>query len=117
MTRPALILGTWLWLVFSWQIVSAQTGVVRANGVLPGASVSATLGDKTLTTLTDDRGEYRLDGITDGAWVLEVQMFRFAPLRKEVEVKGAFTLNLDLAFGSVECAGGCSGKTRRCQVR
>ena len=67
-----------------------QTGVVRANGIpVPGASVKATQGDVTLSTVTGDQGQYRLDGLKDGTWTFEVRMFGFDPVRKEVAVQGA----------------------------
>src|SRR5271166_1177973 len=67
----------------------AQTGVVRANGIpVPGATVKATQGDVTLTTITGDQGQYRLDGLKDGDWKFEVQMFGFDTVRKDVSVQG-----------------------------
>src|SRR5271166_1081201 len=66
-----------------------QTGVVRANGIpVPGATVKATQGEVTLTTLTGDQGQYRLDGFKDGTWTFEVQMFGFDPVGKEITVQG-----------------------------
>ena len=74
--------------------VTPKTGVVRASGIpVPGATVKATLADKTLTTFTDVNGEYTLEGVSDGAWTLEVQMFRFETVRKEVQVRGPFRQN------------------------
>src|SRR5690242_16954707 len=79
--------------------LQAQTGVVRANGVpLPGATVKATQGDKTLTTVTDDDGRYKLDGMTDGKWTFEVQMFRFETMKKEAQVPGATNLEWSLTL-------------------
>jgi Carboxypeptidase regulatory-like domain len=89
----ALSLGANLWLLH------AQTGVVRANGVpVPGATVKATQGGKTFTTVAGDDGQYKLDGITGGSWNFEVQMFRFETMRKEVQVQGASNLEWSLAL-------------------
>src|SRR5450631_3278540 len=67
----------------------AQTGVVRANGIpVPGATVKAIQGEVTLTTITGDQGQYRLDGLKDGNWKFEVQMFGFDTVRKDVAVHG-----------------------------
>ncbi len=77
----------------------AQTGVVRANGVpVPGAIVKATKTDVTLSTVTGDQGQYKLDGMTAGHWVIEVQMFRFQTARKEVEVNGPSNLDWELTL-------------------
>ncbi len=77
----------------------SQTGVVRANGVaVPGATVRATMGGTTLATITDASGEYKLDGITSGAWIIEVEMFRFEPARKEVQISGPSNLEWNLVL-------------------
>lgn len=94
-TLVSLLVLVHVWL----PAAQAQTGVVRANGIsVPGATVKATLGDKTLTTFTNDNGEYTLEGVSDGAWIFEVQMFRFETVRKEVQVKGSFHLDWDLTL-------------------
>src|SRR3974390_1566065 len=110
MIPPRLIvpaLCVWAWLLPS---ASGQTGTVRANGIpVPGATVRATQGDKSLVTVTDENGRYHLDGITDGAWVLDVRMFRFAPARKEVQVKGAFDLDWTLTLQPLSAKTGGAG--------
>src|SRR6266852_3871552 len=81
---------------------NAQTGVVRGNGVpVPGATVKATSGDKTLVTITDEQGQYKLDGVTNGAWVFEVEMFRFDIARKEVQFTGASNMEWSLTLKSL----------------
>ncbi len=80
--------------------VLAQSGVVKAeNQPVPGATVKATLGDKILTTLTDDSGAYHFDGMGPGTWTITVDMFGFATARKDVTIganpsKNDFTLAL-----------------------
>ena len=94
-------LGWLLVLVHCWLLPAAraQSGVVRANGIpVPGATIKATLGDKTLTTFTNENGEYALEGVGDGAWIFEVEMFRFEPARKQVQVNGRFRLDWDLTL-------------------
>jgi len=94
-------LGSLLVLVHFWLLPAgqAQTGVVRANGIsVPGATVKATLGDKTLTTFTNENGEYSLEGVSDGTWVFEVQMFRFETVRKEIQVKRPLHMDWDLTL-------------------
>ncbi len=85
----------------------AQTGVVRANGIpVPGATVKATQGDVTLSTITGDQGQYRLDGLKDGTWTMEVRMFGFDPVRKEIVVPGPSNQewNLTLKTGNAQPA-------------
>lgn len=78
----------------------AQTGIVKSEGQpIPGATVKATQGDRILLTLTDDNGAFKFDGMTPGAWIIEVDMFGFDHARKEVQItsnptKTDFTLQL-----------------------
>src|SRR5437588_12352636 len=70
----------------------AQTGLVKSEGQpIPGAAVKATQGDRILLTLTDDNGAFQLDGITPGAWNVEVSMFGFEIARREVQIGPAPT--------------------------
>src|ERR1700724_1813135 len=102
MTSPKILFPLLCVLIGSLASVNAQTGVVRANGVpVPGATVKATSGDKTLVTITDEQGQYKLDGVTDGAWVFEVEMFRFETARKEVPSTGAANLEWNLTLKSI----------------
>jgi hypothetical protein len=85
-------------LAVSLPVVFAQSGTVKAGGQpIPGASVRATQGDRSLVTLTDDKGAFRFDGMTPGAWVIEADMFGFDHLRREVQVESTPT-NLDLTL-------------------
>src|SRR5450432_3045961 len=53
-----------------------QSGVLKAEGqVIPGAVIKATQGDKILSTMTGEKGEFQLEGMTPGAWVIEADMF------------------------------------------
>jgi len=80
------------------QSVPAQAGTVKAGGQpIPGASVRATQGDRSLVTLTDDNGAFRFDGMSPGAWIVEADMFGFDHLRREVQVTAAPS-NLDLTL-------------------
>jgi hypothetical protein len=55
------------------------------------------MGDKVLTTLTDDTGAFRIDGMTPGAWTVTVDMFGFTTARKEVTV-GATPSKIDFSL-------------------
>jgi hypothetical protein len=85
-------------LAVSLPVVFAQSGTVKAGSQpIPGVSVRATQGERSLVTLTDDNGVFRFDGMTPGAWVIEADMFGFDHQRREVQVEATPT-NLDLAL-------------------
>ena len=66
----------------------AQTGAVKSDGqAIPGATVKATQGERVLLTVTDDTGAFKFDGMTPGAWNVEVEMFGFDRARKEVTIR------------------------------
>jgi trimeric autotransporter adhesin len=76
------------WLAVVALAASEQHGVVKANGTpVPGATVTATQGDKKpIVTTTDDNGVYSFDDLPDGIWTITVQMLGFAKLSREVGV-------------------------------
>lgn len=58
-------------------VTIAEHGVVRSQGrPLPGALVTATSGEQTITTASEADGTYRLD-LPPGEWTLTVEMFGF----------------------------------------
>ncbi len=68
-------------------IASEHHGVVKFGGLpLPGATVTATQGDKKLTAITDGAGAYAFPDLADGIWTIRVEMLCFAPLTREVAV-------------------------------
>jgi trimeric autotransporter adhesin len=72
-----------------------QTGVVRSNSQpLPGATITATQGDRKLTTATDENGRYTFEGITPGEWTVEVELFGFAKSSRTVTV-GSTAVNTE----------------------
>jgi trimeric autotransporter adhesin len=61
------------------------SGMVRAGSQpIPGATVTAKLNDKTLTTTTDETGHYRFADLPAGAWKFTVEVFGFTPARADV---------------------------------
>src|SRR6185369_15455200 len=85
-------------LAVSLPVVFAQSGTVKAGGQpIPGASVRATQGERSLVTLTDENGAFRFDGMTPGAWVVEADMFGFEHLRRDVQITST-PPNLDLTL-------------------
>ena len=62
-----------------------HTGKVTLTGVsIPGATVTAKQGEKTLTTITDQGGVYRFTEIADGVWTITVSMAGFETMTREV---------------------------------
>ena len=46
---------------------------------VPGATVTATMGDKKLVAVTDPQGIYTFPDLPDGVWNLQVEMLCFTP--------------------------------------
>jgi hypothetical protein len=72
--------------------------VVKSEGQpIPGATVRATQGDRILLTLTDENGAFDFNGMTPGTWNIDVDMFGFDRLRKEVQIQSIPT-KIDLTL-------------------
>jgi len=68
-------------------LASEQHGQVTFGGLpVPGATITATQGDKKLTTVTDPQGAYSFPNLTDGVWTIQVKMLGFAPVDSEITV-------------------------------
>jgi hypothetical protein len=66
---------------------NAHFGLVRfLEQPVPGATVTATQGDKKLVTATDVDGVYRFMDMTPGAWTVKIEMIGFAPITHEVVI-------------------------------
>ena len=66
---------------------SDYSGQVTLAGVrIPGATVTATLGETTHTTITDRDGVYRFAGLADGVWSIRVEMIGFETLTFDVTI-------------------------------
>src|SRR5438552_10111187 len=62
-------------------------GSVRTSLVpIPGASVTATMGDRKAVTTTDERGRYAFPDLADGIWTLDIEMLGFAKLTRQVGI-------------------------------
>jgi hypothetical protein len=62
-------------------------GVVKSAGLpLPGATITATQGDKKVATTTDEQGTYSFPDLAEGTWTIQVEMFGFAPISREVGI-------------------------------
>ena len=51
--------------------------ILFAGQAVPGATVTATQGDRTVATVSNDEGVFRFAGVNDGAWTVRVEMRGF----------------------------------------
>ena len=80
-------------------VLHAQSGVVRSgNQPIPGATVKATQGDKTVVTTTGEDGYYAFPSLGGGEWTVEVQMFGFESVKQQIDYSktGVASFNLKL---------------------
>ena len=69
---------------------AGQFGQVTIAGrPVPGATVTATQGDRRATTTTDAQGTYRFGDLADGVWMIKVEMPGFSPSSREVTIAEA----------------------------
>ena len=62
-------------------------GRVLFNGVpVPGATVTATQGKNTFSTVTDVQGLFQFATLSDGEWILHVEMQGFMPAEQKLNV-------------------------------
>jgi len=84
-TRLGRVLAAWI--AVSGLMAAEHHGVVKSGGLpIPGATVTATMGDKKLVTTTDDSGRYAFPNLSDGTWTLEIAMLGFAKLTREIGI-------------------------------
>jgi hypothetical protein len=81
-----------------------HSGQVSAAGVpIPGATVTATQGERKIVTATDAIGAFSFPDLKDGVWTIRVEMPGFAPLTRDVTVvAGAEQTAWDLALLSFD---------------
>ncbi|MEP6716616.1 MAG: carboxypeptidase-like regulatory domain-containing protein, partial [Terriglobia bacterium] len=53
---------------------------------LPGATVTASQGEKKVTAVAGEDGIYTFPNLADGVWTLQVEMLCFAPLKQDLTV-------------------------------
>src|SRR5690349_4985333 len=84
------LLRALVWLTVFGLSAAEHHGQVKFGGLpLPGATVTATQGEKKLTAVTDLQGLYSFADLADGTWTMQVEMLCFAPARREVEIAPA----------------------------
>ena len=75
------------WLAVSGLAAAEHHGQVSFNGLpVPGATVTATGGDKRFVAVTDQQGAYSFPDLADGVWTIQVEMLCFATIKQEVAV-------------------------------
>ncbi|MFL6415720.1 MAG: TonB-dependent receptor [Bryobacteraceae bacterium] len=78
-----------------------QSGFVKSSDQpIPGATITATQGSQTVSTVTDADGHYALGTLAPGVWKVQVEIFGFETLKKDVDfgaAPGPLNLELNLA--------------------
>jgi len=68
-------------------MASEYHGTVKAGGLaLPGATVTASQGDKQIVTTSDQQGMFSFSELADGTWTIEVEMLGFEKMARQVGV-------------------------------
>ena len=68
-------------------LAATVSGRVTCNTVaVPGATVTAAQGPRSVSTTTNEEGEFTLASLEDGAWLLRVDMRGFVPAMREIVV-------------------------------
>jgi len=68
-------------------MASEHHGSVKSGGLpVPGASVTATQGDKKVVTTTDENGLYSFPELADGVWTISIDMLGFEKVSREIGV-------------------------------
>ncbi len=66
---------------------SEHHGLVKFGGLpLPGATVTASQGDKKAAAVTDAQGIYSFADLADGVWSMQVEMLCFTTVKREIAV-------------------------------
>jgi hypothetical protein len=61
-------------------------GVRSGDQPIPGATISASSGERKIVTTTDESGKYTLTKLGPGTWTIEVEMFGFVTARQQLLV-------------------------------
>ncbi len=116
------------WLALAPSIAYAQasiTGVVRdtSGAVLPGVTVEATspaLIERVRSVVTDGSGQYRVENLRPGTYVVTFTLPGFAVIKREgIELAGTFTatVNAELRVGTLEETVTVTGETPSVDVQ
>jgi hypothetical protein len=68
-------------------LAAESHGQVTLNGLpLPGATVTATQGEKKFATVSDEQGNYSFSDLPDGTWAIKIEMTGFTAMEQQVSV-------------------------------
>jgi trimeric autotransporter adhesin len=71
----------------SLAVASEYHGQVTLGGLpVPGATVTATQGDKKMVAVSDTQGVYSFPDLADGTWTIQVEMTGFATIKQDVAI-------------------------------
>lgn len=85
-SRIALAIAAAILLARTLSAAGEQGQVTFATAPVPGATVTASQGDKRVVTTTDVQGVYRFPDLSDGPWTIEVDMLGFEKASQDVTV-------------------------------
>src|SRR5213596_3522084 len=91
-------------------MASDHQGLVRVGEVpVPGASVKAIQGEKTVQAVTDGEGHYWIPELSDGTWTIQVEIPGFQTAKRDVAVyKEAVVEQWDLKMRTLTDLNGTS---------
>lgn len=58
--------------------------VLFTGAPVPGATITATHGDRTVATLSDEDGRFRLANLEDGTWRVRIERRGFVAVQRDV---------------------------------
>jgi len=81
-------------------VAADEHGLITFNGLpVPGATITATQGDKTIVVSSDVDGRFQLSGLADGRYTVRVEMLGFQTVTREIAVgDDAATLTSELTL-------------------
>jgi hypothetical protein len=109
----AAIFGVLLFVLLLPAAARAQSGIAgivrdSSGGVLPGVAVDATsdaLIERTRTVFTDSQGQYRLDNLRPGLYMVTFTLTGFNTVKREgIDLPADFIapINMEMRVGSLE---------------
>ncbi len=91
--NPDSRLPTWVACLCAFLLVAASVGFAAADHYgqvsfaglpVPGATITASQGDKQIVTSTDQQGIYKLPDLADGVWTIRIEMLGFSTITQDV---------------------------------
>ena len=70
----------------------------QTGAALPGVAIDLVVDARELTTVTDDAGTYRFEGVPPGSAVLTFRLLNFSVLRRTVSVTNNTAVNANVVL-------------------